>query len=88
MEKQRGGKRLKSLINNLRDLFGILFELIAFEALRNNIICLASISPVRLRKKEFILIGGHKIMKIIFWVSNKRLTVISNVNKIFFKSIV
>ena len=88
MEKQRGGKRLKSLINNLRDLFGILFGLIAFEALRNNIICLASISPVRLRKKEFILIGGHKIMKIIFWVSNKRLTVISNVNKIFFKSIV
>ena len=53
-----GGGRLKSLINNLRDLFGMLFGLIAFEALRNNIICLASISPVRLRKKEFILIGG------------------------------
>ena len=56
--KTTTGGRLKSLINNLRDLFGILFGLRAFEALRNNIICLASISPVRLRKKEFILIGG------------------------------
>ena len=46
-----------SLINNLRSLVGILFGPIAFEVLRDNIIFLTSISSVRLRKKEFVLIG-------------------------------
>ena len=71
MKTPREKERLKSsvnwdetsLINNLRILVGILFGLIAFEGLTDNIILLTSISSVGLRKKEFILIGGRKAWK-------------------------
>ena len=49
-----------SLFHNSIILVGILFGSIAFEGLRDNIIFLTSISPVWLRKKEFMLIGGRK----------------------------
>ena len=52
-----------SLSNNLRILVGILFELTAFEGLRDNIIFLTSVSSVGLRKKEFILTEWRKSWK-------------------------
>ena len=70
----------KPLINNLRISVGILFGMIAFEGLRDNITFLTSISSVGLRKREFILIWGRKSWKLFLenltkdWMSVAKLT--------------
>ena len=66
-EKERSKTQfteMKHLINNLRILVGILFGPIAFEGLSDIIIFLTSISLVGLSKREFILIGGRKSLKL------------------------
>ena len=71
--------------NNLRILVG-LFGWIAFQGLSDDINFLSSILSVKLRKKRIHINWGEKIMKIILRVSNRRLSVRGNINKIFGKS--